>query len=141
MNFLRFKMTDNNSLIKSVANTCEYCEDYTTVKMKKCLSCGERNVCRECYYDGKTLCETCDEAYVKQMKSLILKSKVYGCDYCGNEDKLKSKKCDDCGERKICKSCYYDDEQPLCECCSNKYYKWGAKIENVLAAYEELQDV
>ena len=122
----------SNSLTKHCDNTCGHCDNLESEKMKKCQECGERKVCKECYYNGEILCKECDETYTKQMEKLVVKSKVKSCDYCCNEKQLKSKKCHDCGARKICSECFYDKEMPLCQECDDEYIKKMKQIENAM---------
>ena len=130
LTFLKYKLTKkSNSLTKHCDNTCGHCNNLECEKMKKCQSCNKRAVCKICYYQGQILCKECDDLYLKQMENLVIKSKVHGCDHCGNHKDLKSKKCDDCSQRKICSECYYDKEEVLCNCCSIKYNKWADKVD------------
>ena len=133
LTYLKYKLTKkSNSFTNHCDNTCGHCDNLESEKMKKCQECGERKVCKECYYNGEILCKECDIEYTKQMEKLVIKSKVKSCDYCKNEKQLKSKKCQDCGERKVCSDCYYEKELPLCKCCDDKLMAYYEKIEKAM---------
>lgn len=125
LNKVSYKST---KLIKYIECDCTHCDKITCDKMKKCQECGDKKVCKECYYNGKILCKECDDELMEQYDSFVLKSKVSGCDYC-NDCESKSKKCDGCGKRKICKDCYYDSCEKLCKECNKDYIKWGKQVE------------
>ena len=49
------------------------------------------------------------------------------CSHCNQLPHDKMKKCQECGERKVCKTCY-KKEKILCKCCAHPYNAWVEKI-------------
>jgi len=75
LTFLKYKLLHySNSLtflkykLLHCSNECGYCNNLECEKMKKCQECGERKVCKMCYYQGQILCKECDD---------FIKSKVH----------------------------------------------------------------
>lgn len=136
LSYIKYKIsklsTDQYKSINEVENTCGHCKETTTQKMKQCVNCGERNVCKSCYYEGDTSCVGCKNELKKRYNKIISSPKRICCEYCDNKKCLKSKKCDDCKERKICSDCYYNKEIPLCKSCSHDYEQKFLKLENEL---------
>ena len=71
--YYSYQKYDEHLLEDSDHDHCTQCTDLIfNIKkfMKKCKECGKRNVCKDCYKKGLTLCKTCDDEYIKQMEEM-----------------------------------------------------------------------
>ena len=57
------KQKDYSNTLQIEENECSHCNDIPHDKLKKCQECGERNVCKMCFYNGNIMCKTCDDKY------------------------------------------------------------------------------
>ena len=48
---------------------------------------------------------------------------LHQCSHCEKEEH-KLKKCEECGKRLICKSCYKEEDLILCKKCDDEYKLW-----------------
>ena len=67
--------------IGETINFCQHCDTETTDKIKKCSSCGDKVICRSCYYADKNFCPTCDDILMNQYSSMISKKSMCNFKY------------------------------------------------------------
>ena len=73
--------------------------------------------------------------FAKKNYSNMLDTEDNECSHCHQDSAEKLKKCQECGCRNICKTCYKHKDLILCKTCDDSYIKWanqlqGAKIQN-----------
>lgn len=71
---------------------------------------------------------------IKKYESNILNHNDKECDktccFCHNLA-YKFKQCQNCNERKVCKTCYYGQDKILCKDCDKDYIRWQKKLEKI----------
>ena len=58
------------------------------------------------------------------------------CSHCHDVPCDKLKKCQDCKQRNVCKSCYYN-EKILCKSCDDTYNHWANKVQAAVIKVEK----
>ena len=68
--------------------------------------------------------------FAKNNYSNVLGNEANECSHCHDTCHKKLQKCQECGCRSICKTCYKHKDLILCKTCDDSYNQWVNKVQN-----------